>query len=317
MSNFNDAKIGYKMTSDKRTICEVVGVFDDYKHMESAIDDLELSGFNRANISVLGSQKAVEEKFGSPNVNVDILEDNPEAPRSPDIKKEEMGWGQGLLVSGGLISGVVAAIIASGGVAVPGVVTTIVIGGASGTAIGAVLAKMLGDKYAEFFQDQIDNGGLVLWVNTPKVGMEIKAEQILKEHNAHDIHTHKIPVDSHNNPQVFGKAFVKLDELIEDHQNILDDDETINKKLNKISEELKVAANIEDIVPESSARAIMKNIDGAKRYAKDMAEEEQRIVAESMTANSNFQEREAEQYFALATDLEEFASDYKKTALRT
>lgn len=176
-------------------IREAVGVFDNYEEMEKTIEALQIAGIGRRHISVLGSQMAVEKKFGSTHVKTDVLADHPDAPRSPDIQQEELGIGQGALVSGGLLFGVVTAVIASGGLAVPGIVTTAVIGGTGGAMVGGLLAMLLGEKYVEFFQSQIDEGGLLLWVNTPTAEMESKAQQILKNNGARNVHIHELSVN--------------------------------------------------------------------------------------------------------------------------
>lgn len=123
------------MTTDQ-TIREAVGIFDDYDQMEKAIEALQEDGFGRRHISVLGSEAAVKEKFGARHVKTELLEDHPNAPRSPDIKKEELGIAQGVLVGGGLFTGVVAAVIASGGL-------SITPSGVSAAAVMTVLENQL------------------------------------------------------------------------------------------------------------------------------------------------------------------------------
>ncbi|MDB2414810.1 hypothetical protein N9W34_03470 [Rickettsiales bacterium] len=286
---------------------EVVGIFKNYEDMENAIDELEISGFSRHHISVLGSQKAVKETFGDSRVNAELLADNPDVPRSPDIKKEEMGLGQGILVSGGMVAGVASAIIASGGVAAPGIITTIAVGGAGGTAVGAVLAKLLGDKYSEFFQNQIDNGGLVLWVNSPKIGMEIKAEEIMKKYGAEDIHVHEIPVNtseaSSKNSKIFGEAFVKLDHLIDKYEETIDKNNTLNKKIFNLHEQLKNAANSDHIVPKNNINKMSCELHEIILLAQDMGKEEQKMTEENMPITGNEENLDSEKYFSIANDL--------------
>ncbi len=45
-------------------IREAVAVFDDAEALQAAIDELESSGFDRAEISLLAGAKSVEEKLG-------------------------------------------------------------------------------------------------------------------------------------------------------------------------------------------------------------------------------------------------------------
>ncbi len=177
---------------------ELVGVFDDQESLQNAIAELELAGFDRRHLSVLGSDKALESQFGTAQIDRQSLEDSACAPRRMEVKKQEVGVAQGVLIGGGMLVGVIGAIVATGGLALPGAIVTTVAVGTGGGAVGAVLAKILGDKYGEFFQKQIDQGGLLLWVNLTDTAqndeaMEQKAREILAKHGARDTHTHRLP----------------------------------------------------------------------------------------------------------------------------
>ncbi len=54
---------------------EAVAVFDNVKQLQDAIDELESSGFDRAEISLLASSGAVETKLGHMYEKVEELED--------------------------------------------------------------------------------------------------------------------------------------------------------------------------------------------------------------------------------------------------
>ncbi len=170
---------------------EAVGLFQDHDKMQDAINELETSGFARREISVLGSEEAVKERYGTKHMPPEALEDAPNVPRSPKPKPEEVGIAQGVLIGGGAYVGVVAAVLATGGAAIPAMVTTAAIGGLGGGAVGGVLAKVLGDEYSDFFERQIESGGLLLWVKTPDKEKEEKAQAILKEYGAEDVHIHQ------------------------------------------------------------------------------------------------------------------------------
>ena len=170
---------------------EVVGLFHDHDRMQNAINELEVSGFDRREISVLGSEEAVQKRYGAKHVAPEALEDDPTAPRSPKPKHEEIGIAKGALIGGGAYVGVVAALLATGGTAIPAMVTTAAIGGLGGGAVGGLLAKVLGDEYSDFFERQIKSGGLLLWVKTPTREKEEKAQKILKEFDASDVHVHQ------------------------------------------------------------------------------------------------------------------------------
>lgn len=184
-----------------KTVREAVGVFPSTQSLEAVIDELEMSGFERHQISVLGSEAAVKEQFGKANLPVELLEDNPHTPRSPEIRREELGVGQGVVLGSSAFAGMILAAAVSGvSVVSSGLVPMIVIGAIGGTAVGAVIAKLLGERYVEFFQSQIEQGGLLVWVVTPNEKAEEKAKEILLKHDGKDVHVHDIPVDEDYNP---------------------------------------------------------------------------------------------------------------------
>ncbi len=66
-------------------------------------------------------------------------------------------------------------------------------GGAGSGLIGTGLAKWIGSKRASFLQEQIDKGGVVLWVRTPDEKTEARAREALARHGADDLHVHDLP----------------------------------------------------------------------------------------------------------------------------
>lgn len=64
---------------------EAVGVFSDFEALEAAVDELEVSGFDRATVSVLASDKKIKERMGRLHPTLIEIEDDRRAPglRSP------------------------------------------------------------------------------------------------------------------------------------------------------------------------------------------------------------------------------------------
>jgi hypothetical protein len=306
------------MKNQSTMIREAVGVFDNHSSLENAIEELEISGFARREISVLASEKAVKERFSRPHVKTKLLEDNPDAPRSPDIKEEELGIAQGVLVGSGIITGTVAAIFAAGGIVAPGLVPIVIVGSAGGGIAGIVLAKLLGNKYAEFFQHQIDQGGLLLWVNTSNPKLELKAQEILKKYGAKDIHIHTIAAEARtsNRAIILDKMLVQFDDILERNKKVLKEDQTLKITLENILTLLNKAAANDQTASPDMIKSIADNIDNARSYSKDMAEEEQRIISESPASYQAKEKNEALKYFSLAKDLDIFANKYKKQSLQ-
>jgi hypothetical protein len=81
-------------------------------------------------------------------------------------------------VSGGTLAGVIAAMALAGG---------------AGGLIGTLLARWIGDHHAHYLQEQMDHGGLLLWVRTRDAEKEKSATEILKKHSSRDVHLHASP----------------------------------------------------------------------------------------------------------------------------
>ena len=173
---------------------EAVAVFDNVKQLQDAIDELESSGFDRAEISLLASSGAVETKLGHMYEKVEELEDDAQVPRSAYVSTESIGDAEGALIGGLFYVGAVTAIgaaVASGGALLPILTAAAVAGGAGGMA-GAVLAALVGQHHANYLQEQLDHGGLLLWVRTRDAAHVTLAKDILKRNSAHDVHVHQL-----------------------------------------------------------------------------------------------------------------------------
>jgi hypothetical protein len=68
--------------------------------------------------------------------------------------------------------------------------------GGTGGLIGATLAKLVGDHHAQYLKDQLDRGGLLLWVNLRDRAHEDRATEILRRHAGRDVHVHDLPAAS-------------------------------------------------------------------------------------------------------------------------
>ena len=83
------------------------------------------------------------------------------------------------------------AIVASGGTIAAAAAATAIAGGA-GAMIGVLLAAGIGESHAKFLRDQMERGGLLLWVLTATEEKEARAVEILGKHSAHDVHIHGV-----------------------------------------------------------------------------------------------------------------------------
>ena len=174
---------------------EAVGVFHDTAAFERAADDLMMSGFGRADLSVLASERAVREKLGHAVESVRELEDDAEVPTKAYAAREDYGDAEGGIIGGLLYLGALAGmlpVLASGGAVATALLTTLA-GGAGGAGLGGVLAESLGRHHAQALQEQLEKGGILLWVRTRDDHHEQRAKEILERHGADDVHVHGLP----------------------------------------------------------------------------------------------------------------------------
>lgn len=181
-----------QQAEENRSVREAVGYFGAVEDLEAAIDELESSGFDRAEISLLASEHAVEEKLGHKYQKVSELEDDTAVPRTHYVSKESVGAAEGALIGTPLYFAALAAfgaIVASGGTLVAALAGAAAAGGAGGL-IGGALAKLVGDHHAQYLHNELEHGGLLLWVRTWDARDEERAVAILKKHSGRDVHVH-------------------------------------------------------------------------------------------------------------------------------
>ena len=121
-------------------IREAVAYFENGENLEAAIDELLRSGFDRAEISLLASERAVEDQLGHRYDRVSELEDDPTVPRTFYVPTESVGGAEGALIATPLYLAALSAIggvVASGGSLLALLVGTIAAGGAGG-ALGVL-----------------------------------------------------------------------------------------------------------------------------------------------------------------------------------
>jgi hypothetical protein len=179
---------------------EAVGAFHDEKSLQSAVDALLIAGFDRSYFSLLAGQRSVEAKLGHRFEKVADLEDDPAVPTTAFVGIDSRTEAKGALIGGLFYVGAVASvgiIVASGGTAAAALIAGALAGGAGGL-VGAGLARFLEQRHAHRLQEQLERGGLLLWVSTPDAEHEQRAIRVLREHGADDVHVHDLPAQRYD-----------------------------------------------------------------------------------------------------------------------
>ena len=174
---------------------EAVAVFTSRDELEAAVDALLTHGVGRADLSLLASDAAVRAKLGHAFASTRELEDDTAVPTVAYVAREDVGDAEGAVIGGFLYVGALVGmvpILASGG-AIGAAIVAALAGGGAGMAVGAVLADLIGRHHADRLQEQLDRGGLLLWVRTQGAAPAREVVEILKRHGGEDVHVHDLP----------------------------------------------------------------------------------------------------------------------------
>jgi hypothetical protein len=166
---------------------EAVARFDDPTQLETAIAALQSNGFDRADISFLAREGFLGEHAAA---------GGPEATqREAPIETTDVRQGRTLVTS---MAAVVAAFAAAG--------FTVATGGAAALAAGIAVAAGLGVGAAgaavgqkaersehHFLDEQLAQGGVLVWVRTRDADAEQRALSILRVHGGTEVRLHELP----------------------------------------------------------------------------------------------------------------------------
>ena len=173
-------------------IPEAVGGFGNAANLQAAIYDLLMSGFRRDDLSLLGGREAMQEKLGSGYWRARDLEDGPHAPRANFVSEEAIGELEGAIAGGFFFLGSAIAMTAmlTPASTLAASIAAVAIGGTPGAVIGALFARRVGRHHKDYYQHQIENGGILLWVRAADADKQDLAIKILKGHSGNDVHVH-------------------------------------------------------------------------------------------------------------------------------
>lgn len=184
------AEAGPNRFVDRHTSRETVAVFDDYNVLVAAIEDLELAGFDRAQINLLTSGKGAERSLGHEVRDILELEDEAQLPLGTWVDRHELAEGTTALAAGLAYVASFAAIGVS--VATESDLAEVIAAGAAaggaGGALGVWLARIIGRYRVRAIEEQRRRGGLLLRVETHGARQEQKAVEILEHHAAGGVH---------------------------------------------------------------------------------------------------------------------------------
>jgi len=179
-----------------RNAREIVGIFENERALQTAVDELLVGGFDRSAFSLLADPQQVEAKLGHAYRQSSELEEDADAPRTAYAGPDSRVEAQSICIGVGVYVGAMflAAILAAAGVAVDAVVSGVAAGGLAGGLAGATFARYIGRHHARYLKAQLAKGGLLLWVRVKDEAQERLAGETLKRHEAKDVHAHDLTV---------------------------------------------------------------------------------------------------------------------------
>jgi len=175
---------------------EAVGVFANEKLFLGAVDDLLEHGFDRADLSVLGHGLDKQASFDLLREGAVALADDGGLPRAALVTPEAVSQAKAAAFSLPIYVGTfgsLLALVASGGTlafAIP----VAVAGGLAGTGLGAIGAHAIGRGHKRDIEEQVANGGIILWVRTGTPEQETKAQEIMGKAGGKNVHLHEVAI---------------------------------------------------------------------------------------------------------------------------
>jgi hypothetical protein len=177
---------------------EAVALFGDEEALQAAIDELQLSGFDRAELSLLATAGTLRKTFGGRFKSSAELEDLEGVPRACYISPESLGDAEGGIIGGLIYVGAVTAtgIVTLGGGGLAATIAAAVIAGGASGLVGTILAGVLEGVHELNVRDHLRHGRLLLWVRTRDGKDEKRATAILRKHFGKDVHVHGSRISS-------------------------------------------------------------------------------------------------------------------------
>ena len=182
-------------SDNQKCIREVIGIFLDGSNLKAAIEELESAEFGTDQIGLLASDYAVENSLGDLYQRVNEPQGDPGSPATRFVEADSLAnsarsMGGGLFFAGtAAAGGVVASAAVLGGVLLPAVVGVATVG-----AVGALIGKIIHQSDAEYLEQQVGKGHILLFVRAPSSAREKVAMDILKRHSGQDVRVHEVPL---------------------------------------------------------------------------------------------------------------------------
>jgi hypothetical protein len=172
---------------------EAVALFATEIAFLNALDSLQENGFDRADLSVLGDSERNAGAISRPFESAAMLADDKRTKRGANVNLESVVEAEAAAIGipayvGAL--GALFAVAATGGALALAIPMTVA-GGLAGGGLGAIGAHAIEKRHRRAIEQQVDNGGLLLWVRTSTREREVCALRLLKAAGGQEAHVHE------------------------------------------------------------------------------------------------------------------------------
>lgn len=176
------------------TVREAIGIFFEATDLRKAVDALQEAGFKHDELGLLAGEDCVEQSLAEFYKRTNTYTDTTLAPETAFVKKESLGDTFRSLAGALVFTGATTAMgvaVASVGV-FGGAVLAAVTGAAGVITVGALIGAIIHQNDAEYLEEQVDEGHILLFVRVHDAAEEVKAVDILSRHGGYDARVHEV-----------------------------------------------------------------------------------------------------------------------------
>ncbi|OFE11206.1 hypothetical protein PHACT_15310 [Pseudohongiella acticola] len=181
-------------TDDKAKVREAIAVFIDPDNLKQAVRALLASGVSREQLGLLATEHSVRESLEEFYTFTNNSHEPDKAPVTAFVDKnaaneQQDSLGGSLFFAGttGAAGAVVASSAVFGGALLAALSGVVAVG-----LVGALASKIIHQSDADFLQQQIDEGHILLFVRLLDASRERDILETLKNHHASDVKVHEI-----------------------------------------------------------------------------------------------------------------------------
>lgn len=194
------------MTLSKHTtqaIREAVGVFIDVGQLQVATQELEKLGISEDSLGLLAGEKTILERLGDLYERADINEESDSGPKTAFVRKDTNGSSfrsfSGGLVFTGASSAMGVAVVSTG--IFGGAMLAAVTGGLAVVTVGALVGSAIHQSAADFLEEQVSEGHVLLFVRLDDPALEENVLSILNRYSSAEVKLYEVGVDGQGNAE--------------------------------------------------------------------------------------------------------------------